>query len=184
VQLVDSWLVVTAVGRDRPGIVSGVTRALLNLGCNLGETSMTRLRNEFAMILLVRLAASVGIDAARSALATVAEGLDLMITLRALKDEEVQAIGTSGVGYILRLYGADRPGIVSAVTELLAREKFNITDLETRLLGGEDAPVYVMVLEVDAPSEERGEAMRDELRELAARLTVEVSYDRLDEEVL
>ena len=44
--------------------------------------------------------------------------------------------------------------------------------------------MYVMVLEVDAASEERGEAVRAELAALAARLNVELSYDRLDEETL
>jgi glycine cleavage system transcriptional repressor len=180
----ERWIAVTAVGRDRPGIVAGVTKALLDLGCNLGETSMTRLRSEFAMILLVRLSEVSESEVAQAALATVAEEMDLTITVRELSGEEVQAAEQGGVGYILRVYGADRPGIVSAVTDLLAREGFNITDLETRLLTGEGAPVYVMVLEVDAPSAERGEAVRVELDTVAARLNVEVSYDRLDEETL
>src|SRR5262245_54576546 len=122
----EKWIVLTAVGRDRPGIVAAVTRALLDLGCNLGETSMTRLRNEFAMILLVQLAAPLDTETARSSLAAVAAEMDLTINIRGLHEEEVQAVGSNGVGYILRLYGADRPGIVSAVTELLAREDFNI----------------------------------------------------------
>ena len=42
----ETWMAVTAVGRDRPGIVARVTAALLHLGCNLGETSMARLRGD------------------------------------------------------------------------------------------------------------------------------------------
>src|SRR5437868_5413981 len=127
----EHWIAVTAVGRDRPGIVAAVTKALLDLGCNLGETSMTRLRSEFAMILLVELAEGSDCASAQVALAAVAEKMDLTITVRQLSSEEVQSAGQGDVSYILRVYGADRPGIVSAVTDLLARQGFNITDLET-----------------------------------------------------
>jgi glycine cleavage system transcriptional repressor len=180
----ENWIAVTAVGRDRPGIVAGVTEALLHLGCNLGETSMTRLRGEFAMILLVRLPPAATFHEAREALEGVGQKMDLTVTIRELSVEEARAAKNGGVGYILRVYGADRPGIVHAVTSLLAREGFNITDLETRVIPGESGAVYVMVLELDAPSEERGEGARVALQALAAEMTVEVSYDRLDQETM
>lgn len=180
----ETWMAVTAVGRDRPGIVARVTGALLDLGCNLGETSMARLRSEFAMILLVRLPAARSVEAAREALQLLGRDMDLTVTVRALSDEEARTAEEQGVAYILRVYGADRPGIVHAVTELLAREGFNITDLETRVIPGEGGPVYVMVLELNAPTEERGEAVRRELHALAARMGIEISSDRLDREAL
>ena len=180
----ETWIAVTAVGRDRPGIVAGVTEALLSLGCNLGETSMARLRGEFAMILLVRLSAGGDIEAARARLQGLGSEMDLTITARELAREEFAAKEDEGEGYILRVYGADRPGIVHAVTSLLAREGLNITDLETRVIPGEGGPVYVMVLEITVPSVERGEAARIALQALAAEMRIEVSYDRLDEETL
>jgi glycine cleavage system transcriptional repressor len=180
----ETWMAVTAVGRDRPGIVASVTRTLLHLGCNLGETSMARLRGEFAMILLVRLLPPRTVEEAKEALQALGAEMDLTITVRALSPEEAEVAAEDGAAYILRVYGADRPGIVHAVTELLAREGFNITDLETRVIPGEGGPVYVMVLELDAPSEDRGEAARRDLEALAARMKVEMSFDRLDREML
>jgi len=182
--MTETWMAVTAVGRDRPGIVARVTGAMLHLGCNLGETSMTRLRGEFAMILLARLPSPRTVEEAREALQTLSAEMDLTVTVRALSREESRSSAGEGVGYILRLYGADRPGIVHAVTEVLAREEFNITDLETRVIPGEGGPVYVMVLELDAPSEARGEAARRDLQALAGGMKVEISYDRLDREML
>jgi glycine cleavage system transcriptional repressor len=180
----ETWIAMTAVGRDRPGIVARVTEALLQLGGNLGETSMTRLRGEFAMILLVRLPTQVEVDAARERLEAVGREMDLTVTVRGLSREESREARGGGAGYILRVYGADRPGIVHAVTSLLAREGFNISDLETRVIPGEGGPVYVMVMELDAPSEERAEEIRKALRALARQLAVEVSYDRLDQETM
>src|SRR5713226_7127591 len=182
--MTEIWMAVTAVGRDRPGIVASVTAALLHLGCNLGETSMARLRGEFAMILLVRLLPPRTVADAKETLQALGADMDLTITVRALSAEESEVATEEGAAYILRVYGADRPGIVHSVTELLAREGFNITDLETRVIPGEGGPVYVMVLELDAPSEARGEAVRRDLQALAGGMKVEISYDRLDREML
>ena len=85
----ETWIAVTAVGRDRPGIVARVTGALLHLGCNLGETSMTRLRGEFAMILLVRLPSSASVADAREALAAVGAEMDLTVMARELSADEM-----------------------------------------------------------------------------------------------
>jgi glycine cleavage system transcriptional repressor len=182
--MTEIWMAVTAVGRDRPGIVASVTAALLDLGCNLGETSMARLRGEFAMILLVRLAPPRNVEEAREALQSLGAEMDLTITVRALAPQEFEVAAEEGVAYILRVYGADRPGIVHAVTELLALEGFNITDLETRVIPGDGGPVYVMVLELDASSDERGEAARRDLEALAASMRVEMSFEPLDRETL
>lgn len=180
----ETWMAVTAVGQDRPGIVARVTGALLDLGCNLGETSMVRLRGEFAMILLVRLPASGSVPEAKTALRALGGEMDLTVTVRSLSEQESRAAAEQGLAYIVRVYGADRPGIVHAVTDLLARAGFNITDLETRVIPGEGGPVYVMVLELDLPTEEQGERMRGELSALAAGMRIEISVERLDEEML
>ena len=180
----ETWIAVTAVGQDRPGIVARVTGTMLDLGCNLGETSMTRLRGEFAMILLVRLSEFGDVEEARERLAALGMEMALTVTVRELASEEFTSPSEEGIGYILRVYGADRPGIVHAVTTLLAENSFSITDLETRIVPGDGGPVYVMLLELTAPSEERGEAARRELRLLAEEMRIEVSYDRLDEETL
>src|SRR5262249_28147643 len=108
----ETWIAVTAVGRDRPGIVARVTGAMLDLGCNLGETSMARLRGEFAMILLVRLSEWGDVQEARERLQALGSEMALTVQVRELASEEVEAVDEAEVSYILRVYGADRPGIV------------------------------------------------------------------------
>jgi len=46
---------ISAMGKDRPGIVANFSKVLFQVGCNLEETSMLLLRGEFAMILIVAL---------------------------------------------------------------------------------------------------------------------------------
>ena len=48
------WNMLTLVGADQPGIVAEVTRVLFGVGAELGEASMMRLGNQFAIMMMVR----------------------------------------------------------------------------------------------------------------------------------
>lgn len=184
-----SLIAVTAVGRDRPGIVAEVSGALFRLGCNLEETTMTRLRDQFAMLLLVRLPENLVPGALEREFSALGERLGLTLTRRPIAEGagDLSAGATaepSGAPYILRLYGADQPGIVHAVTSALAARGLNITDLNTRVLPGAGGPVYVLVLEVEAPDEATAEALRPELERLRRSLGVELTFAPMEPEVL
>jgi glycine cleavage system transcriptional repressor len=144
---------VTAVGADRPGIVAAVTEAFVEQGCNLEDSSMTILRGQFAMMLVVDAPDGVGAGELESALAGPAAALDLVVTVRpaanpgAGREEGVD----EPVSWTVSVYGADHPGIVHGVASLLAARSVNIVDLSTRVVGSPDRPAYTMVLEVTLP---------------------------------
>lgn len=177
-------LAITAVGRDRPGIVSQFTGVLLRHGCNLEDTTMTRLCDQFAMMLLVELPKDREVGALRSALAAEAAGMGLSLVIEEVQAAPGAAAGASEQGYILRVYGADRPGIVHAVTRLLAERGHNITDLNTRVIPGSGGPVYVMLLEVDIATPAQAEALQPELERLRRELSVEITFSLLEQEAL
>lgn len=134
-------LAVTAFGADRPGIVAAVARVLHDHGGNVEDSAMTILGGHFAIVLLVEVDAEPQDLRRRLAEATDRFGLTVAVT-------------RAGPGrtspdptHLLSVYGADQPGILAGVTQVLADHGANITDLETRLLGG-DEPVYAMVLEL------------------------------------
>ena len=145
---------VSVVGKDRPGIVAEVSRILFEQGCNIEDSTCTILSGQFAMILVVfhpRFAATGELN---PAFEEVRSRMGLMVTVHALKDEEVvHEKAFSGAPHIISVYGADRPGIVYMVAKELALRKVNITDLNTQVVGAKDRPVYVMVLEADIPEE-------------------------------
>ena len=172
---------VSVFGRDRPGIVAAVTRALADVGCNLEDTSMTILRGHFAMMLVVSSPAGWTAEQVERALAPIAADLDLQVSVRPIEDEVTRA-GTVGERWVLAVYGADRPGLVARVAEVLAAHQVNITDLESRVIGEPD-PVYAMHFEVEVPPAAL-DAVRDELRSVAAELAVEISMHPDDADVL
>jgi glycine cleavage system transcriptional repressor len=177
------YVTITAVGRDRPGIVAEFSGTLYRSGCNLAETTMTRLGGEFAMILLVGVPEAEAL-AMETALQLTAGRLGLSLVIRPLGPVDLASEEPRGEGYILRVYGADRPGIVHAVTALLAERTLNITDLNTRVIPGSGGPVYVMLLELDVPSTEAAEALRPELDGLSRQLSVDITFSRLEQETL
>jgi glycine cleavage system transcriptional repressor len=134
---------VTAVGADRPGIVAAVAAALHQRGGNIEDSAMTILGGHFAIVLLV--AADGTAEELGAALRDATADLGLTISVSAAGAERRPAEPS----HLLSVYGADKPGIVAAVTAELASQGANITDLETQVIGDEE-PVYAMVIELVA----------------------------------
>ena len=174
-------LAVTAIGRDRPGIVAAVTGALLDVGGNVEDSQMSILGGHFAVMLLVEVPQDTQREQVVERLGEVAQA------------HELEAISVAEVGegagrtvppsHVLTIYGADRPGIVHAISSALAEVGVNITDLETKLTGSDEAPVYVMVLEV-ALGDAVSAGVETALRLAAQEVGVEFSLRELDTDPL
>ena len=177
-----SHFAVSAVGRDRPGIVAAVTKVLVDHDCNLEDTSMSILRGHFAMMLVVAGPPSLDAAALESALSQTTSGFDLVVAVRQIDDEVPDS--PEGASWTVAVYGADRPGIVHAITSLLADAGVNVTDLTTRVIGDVDRPVYAMVLEVTLPAAVSPEDVAARLDEQAASLGVECSLHPSEADIL
>lgn len=169
----------SAIGQDRPGIVSSVTEVLYRHGCNLEDSAMTILRGQFAMILVVSTPASA--DQLSQELSEVSRFLGLHLSLSPLEESVAAAPADIRVPYLVSVYGADQPGIVSRTAGFLAERGVNITDLSTRVIHGK-GPVYIMLLEAEAPASVAEEELRHELGSLSAELQVDITLRRLEEE--
>lgn len=169
-------LAVTVIGPDRPGIISATTAVLADLGGNLEDSTMTILRGHFAMMLL----AACDADPARvqAALSPVADRFGLVVSVREVPEEPEAA--AEGQHVVLRVHGADRPGIVSAMTRVLADAGGNITDLSTRLT----REFYLLVAEADLPPGAELSRIRERLAARAAELGVDAALQPADEDVL
>ncbi len=172
---------VSVFGRDRPGIVAALSRALFDAGCNLEDCTMTILRGHFAMMLVVLGPPGSAAGALERLLDPPADRFELQISVREVADDITRAI-PAGRRYLVAVYGADRPGLVARVSEALAARGVNIVDLATRIVGEPDA-VYVMHFEVEVPPGAI-ELVEADLRAVAAELGVEASFRPDDADVL
>jgi glycine cleavage system transcriptional repressor len=173
---------VSCIGADRPGIVAAVTGVLVDHGCNLEDTSMSILRGHFAMMLVVAGPDGLAAAALESALAEASGRLELVTVVRAIDDDVPSS--PPGEAWSVSVYGADRPGIVHRFTSLLADAGVNVVDLDTRVIGGADRPVYAMVLDVTLPPGLAGPELADRLAALAADVGVECTIRPADVDIL
>ena len=170
----------TIIGRDRPGIVSQVTEALYQLGCNIEDSSCSILGGQFAMILIIATPQPVEDIAVLDAAFDPLRQTDLSIFLRALKPGGERHATMEGDLCMISVYGADQPGIVYRVTRVLGDLQVNITDLNTKLIGSNERPVYVMMIEAMLP---HGMELQDIERPMSAlkkELAVDISVRQID----
>jgi glycine cleavage system transcriptional repressor len=163
-------LAITVIGPDRTGIVADVAEALAGVGANLTDSTMTRLRGHFAMTLICN-----GPTVAEAT--ACLQPVGLVTTVREISPESDRS--GRGEPYLVSVHGADRLGIVAAVTRVVAASGGNITDLTTRLTG----PLYVLVAEIDLPAG-AAEGLAEQLAVAGAELGVDVTLRRAESEIL
>jgi glycine cleavage system transcriptional repressor len=164
----------TIVGRDRPGIVSQVTEILFKQGCNLADSSCSILGGQFAMILILDHPEITDLEGFGDAFKPL-EDADLTVALRVLKPGGEVRSHIEGDLCMISVYGSDKPGIVYRVANVLGEKKVNITDLNTKLVGTEDRPVYVMVIEAALPEGVEEEDVDGWLSPIRDELQVDIS---------
>jgi glycine cleavage system transcriptional repressor len=172
-------LALSAVGRDRPGIVAATTAVLLRHGVNIEDSRMSILRGHFAMTLILGVPDGGDRKSLQADLDEVAAGLGLeALSLSAV---EPLAEKTPAATHVLAVYGVDHPGIVHHATRTLAEHDVNITDLETRLAEGDgEQPLYALLIEVAVPGDVDLASLDQSLAGIAASEVVEVTLRELD----
>jgi glycine cleavage system transcriptional repressor len=176
-------LALSAIGRDRPGIVAAVTEALLRHGANVEDSRMAILRGHFTMMLVLSVPDGADVERMRADLDAAASRLELEAL--ALSPVEPLAQPAPEPTHMVTVYGVDHPGIVHRASRTLADLDVSITDLQTRLVeeGGEPS-LYALLMEVALPAGLDPDAVGAALDEAGAREDVEVSLRELERDEL
>jgi glycine cleavage system transcriptional repressor len=168
-----------AIGRDRPGIVASVAKALFERGCNVEDSSMTLLRGNFAIQLVFAAPDGSTASALTDALRGPCEEMGLVFSVLEIDDRAEVPEPT----HMLTVYGADKPGILYRTTALLAGAGVNITDLNSRLVGDAE-PVYALMLELEVPAGADAAKLDGDLRAVAAEVGVDMTLRERETDVL
>lgn len=158
-----SYLVLTAVGPDRPGLVNEISSLVLAAGANLEDSRMAILGGEFALLMLVS-GDEAKVLEVETRSASVAERLGLRIIT---KQTTPQQVTRDFLPYQIRVTGVDRPGIVQRVAAVLAGRGVNVASLESRLAFAPESgtPMFILEAALQIPS---ALALADLRRELSA----------------
>jgi glycine cleavage system regulatory protein len=170
-------LVLTVIGDDRAGLVKALADVIAEGGGNWERSHLSELGGKFAGIVLVTVPEDRA-EALRAALAPLEGLLEVSVHDAGSAPAPVAGSGSEDVRHVrIELLGNDRPGIVGAVSGVLARHGLSVASLEsvTRdapMAGGRlfDARAVVTV-----PREVDLTRVQSDLEEIASEIMVEVS---------
>ncbi len=171
----------SAIGRDRPGIVADLAELIYECDCNLEDSRMTLLGSEFAVLLLL---SGQGADVAQR-LSTACKRLEwakrLTIFLRPLDGDASSTDEPAGRVLECSVTGVDKAGIVARIARTIADQGANVQDLRSELRRQPESgtPIYTMrlVMRLGHGVDER--TLRRRLDEDGAALGVDVVVGEL-----
>jgi glycine cleavage system transcriptional repressor len=168
------YLVLSAVGHDRPGIVEAISQFVLEYGCNIEGSRMAILGGEFALIVLVSgdrdkiatLQAEAGEFGQQSELTVVTKATT------APADRSAKGFRR----YTVHAMGLDHEGIVHEIARSLAAQGVNIEALECTAVSAPHtgAPQFVLDMTVESPPQLGEGQLREKLVAACEAVNVDV----------
>jgi glycine cleavage system transcriptional repressor len=169
------YLVLSAVGPDRPGIVDEVARFLFERGCNLEDSRMAILGGEFALIVLVSGGAD-NIARVRREFPAVAQQRGMTATVRETAGPDARR-DKGFVPLQVRAAGLDHEGIVYQIAHALHELGANIESMETQSVSAPvtGAPMFVLNLRAAIPPQVSLPQARSRLQAAGDAVNVDVT---------
>jgi len=167
----NTLLVISALGDDRPGIVNDLSAAILEYGCNIADSRMSVLGGEFALILLV----SGKWDAVaklEQALPSLGSRHGLIISS---KHTEPRKTDRPLIPYEIEVVSMDHPGIVHDIADFMASRDINIETLETEAYSAAHTgtPMFSLNMRISIPGDTHIASLRDEFVEFCDELNLD-----------
>jgi len=121
--------VLTVMSLDRIGIVAGITRSIFDLGGNIDAISQTVMRGYFTIIVTVRFEGDVSKSALAEAVRSSGAPGELEVSVKERAVLDPKPVVRDGDRFVLTIMGADKKGIIKAISSYLASRNINIEDL-------------------------------------------------------
>ena len=173
------YFILTAIGKDRPGIVADLAEMAFDLGCNLGDSSMMNLAGEFSTMILI----SGQGEELDERLSMAAKHLEyekgMTIFIRPVGQGASPASPPGARRYRLHTMGEDKAGIVARTARLIASVGGNVLELNShvRRAATTGTPLYEMDMSFDLPPSVDIEALRRKMEEIENALNIEVDLN-------
>jgi glycine cleavage system transcriptional repressor len=172
-----TYFILSAMGKDRPGIVADVSEVIYECGGNVEDSSMSLLRNHFALLLLFSSEREEVNQKLSAALKRLEREKDLTVFYSTITFEEAYPkLKEQTDRFKISTSGVDHAGIVFKVCRLLADRKVNIIDMEThRVLSAESGtPLFEMDMDVEVLRSISEQGLREDLHRLANELMIDL----------
>jgi len=169
-----TFLVLTVIADDKPGIVEQLSGVIAEHGGNWLESRMSHMAGKFAGILRVSVDASNSQPLSDALAALSANGLQVAVEHSSEAGDDV-----SSKDLTLSLVGNDRPGIVREVSQTLAKMGVNVLELTTNCDSAEMSavPLFRTQAHLRVPQTFDADQLADALEAISNDLMVEITLD-------
>lgn len=167
----NNLLVLSALGKDRPGIVDRLARAIMEADCNIQDTRMSVLSGEFAILLAV--------EAPWDKLARLETQLpelqkELGLTIITERTEPKNA-SSDLLPYGVDVVALDQPGIVHNLASFFSERSINIEDMTTSSYAAAHTgtPMFAVRMTVGIPASAHIAGLREEFMDFCDNLNLD-----------
>ena len=168
--------IMTAFGKDKPGIVADVTSLLYETGCNLEDTSMSMLSDEFTINLLFSSSDDIIEATLLERCSTLEKAKSISAFIRPIKERSVISQATSSICTI-HVEGLDQAGIVYKISQYLADNSLNIIDLKSIVKATPESgtSLYLMDIHIQLSDTATPRSIEEGLNDVAEELNVDIT---------
>lgn len=169
------YLVLSALGSDRPGIVNQLAKLAASSGCNIDDSRMTVLGGEFAVLMLVS-GQSQAIAAMEKTVPDVGAQLGLMLLCKRTQPKQPQP---SARPYRIEVSALDQPGLVHELADFFSSRHINIEALDTTTYSAPHtgSQMFGLQMTVNIPSTVSVPSLREEFLEHCDNRNLDASFD-------
>jgi glycine cleavage system transcriptional repressor len=174
--------IMTAFGKDRPGFVADITRVIYENGCNLEDSTMNGISDEFALILLFSGREKQGIEE---------EGLEEQLAKDCRRLEREKGISAfirpvsseraepkeAFSSHTLHVEGLDQAGIVYKVSQYLADQNINIANIDSKFDYSPESGTayYIMEIQIEVSKGASLDNLEQGLAQIEDKLNVDIT---------
>lgn len=170
----------TAAGNDRPGLTASFLSILYKYNANVEESYTKVLHSQFSMILVASFPHTLSINSLKDELSKLEESTGFYINFQEIDTKKASDTHFKQI-YMINVIGADRPGIMYAVSNLLAKKQINITNTESRVITlNTETPIYIMNFEVQIPEDVNVQDFSTKLTTLGKDIEVDISIKPIE----
>lgn len=169
------YLVLSAVGNDKPGIVKELSKMIVQHQGNINSSRMMTMGGEFAVMLMVE-ADDNAIEQIQAALPAIESELGLTIVARKTRLSPQQ---TARVPYAVEVISIDHPGIIQQIADFFSSRQANIEEMNTDTYAAAHTGTQMFSLNmiVDLPAEAKIAPLREQFMEFCDDLNLDASLE-------
>lgn len=168
------YLIISAIGKDRPGIVNSVSQIIVKHQGNITSSRMMAMGGEFSLMLMVEGNSDV-IKKIQSAIPDMESSLGLTIVSKHTKAKATTARVPCNVSVV----SMDHPGIVQQVADFFSSRDVNIEEMNTDTYPAAHTgtPMFALDMIVSLPSDMKVASLRETFIDFCDALNLDATME-------